>query len=614
VAATVRSVAASTISGPTGTATRGVAKTGDVLIAFQSADSGGIAPLEIGGADWLLLDAQPGGFWVGSESGTWAGCVVWKRVCTSSEPTSYPVSQGPVSDGVVVIIAIAGAVQSGIQVNGRTGTSTPSITPDSASGLEIRYVTGVPDPPGGDISWDTPGGWTERADAQSGDYTTAALATRTVVSTSPTGSLRLTPSLPLAAAAFTVVLASTEAPVPDPPVVQPFAPGKGSSAYRYVFTRMLDRTYLGDIDLVGVSFDKRILQPGSFSATIPIPNRRMGDQIAEIIPREAADEPDSYPLDRGPGVITCQVFREGEPWGEYWITRAQPSRSRRGTPAISLQGSTLDAYLGRVEIEEDLFLADDQIDIARSLLASMTNLPNANISLALLDGVSGVARERTYLESEGSTYGQRLVELAQVDDGFEWMINLELDAGSLVRRWVWGAPKLGVLDPPPHRFADGRNGADILEWKEEIDALRGATRWRARGSSTSADASTTSVPLISAPAEATAHLAAGWPRLSRTLNYGSVTEQQTLEDYAAFWAATAPGALRVDQVTVTLGKVPSLTPNHLGDAGRFYFNNEWHRGVWKTRRIIGMGVTPTSRSDGKEEARLVLEGQEAPGA
>ena len=607
--ATIRSVATSQISTPAGTANRGTAKPGDVLIAFQSADSGGANALSLDG-DWLLLDAYTNAVWPGSGEGTWAGCLVWKRVCTASEPSSYATTQGPAADSVVTIVAIAGAQQSGVQIDSRSGTSCPSIRPSDASGLELRYVTGVSEPPdGATISFTVPSGYVERVDVQTDVWVSACLATRPVVSTASTGSASLTPSPDLgAAAAFTLVLASTEAPVPDPPVVQPFAPGRGSSQYRYVFTRLLDRTYLGDLDLVNVTFDKRILQPGAFSASIPIPNRKIGDQIAEIIPRTDED------IDRGPGVITCQIYREGEPWGEYWITAATPSRSRNGTPAISLRGSTLDAYLGRVEIEDDIFETADQIEIARILLTSLSGLPNANLSLVLQDGTSGTVRERSYLADEGATYGQRLVELAQVDGGFEWMLNLELDGGTLVRRWVWGAPTLGVHSPAPHLFADGRAGGDILEWSEEIDALRGATRWRARGSSVSTDASTSSVPLISEPAQATAHLAAGWPRLSRTLNYGSVTEQQTLEDYAAFWAATAPGAVRVDQVTVTLGKVPSLTPNHLGDAARFYFDNEWHRGVWKTRRIIGMAVTPTSRQEGKEEAKLVLEGQEVPGA
>lgn len=603
----IRSQKMSTISLPISSVTRGDAQVGDILIAFQSADSGGYSALNLQG-DWQFLDSQPGGAWPGSVNGTWAGLKVLRRICTASEPLVYGTSQGPVADGVVTIIAIGGADADSLQIDLSFGTTAPTLTPNAASGLNIRYATGVPSPPPGTLHWTVPTGYTELAQAQSGQFTSAVLASRPVVSTAPVGSAALTPSSTVAAVAATIVVDSAEIPVPDPPVVQPFAPGKGSSRFRYVITRLRDRTYLGDLDLVGVSFDKRLLMPGSFSATIPIPNRRIGDQVAEIIGRDETE------LGIGPGVITCQIYREGEPWGEYWITGAQPSRSRRGTPSIALRGSTLDAYLGRVEIQEDLFYTADQIDIARNLLSHLAGQANANISLDLQTGTSGVVRDRAYLESERGTYGQRLVELAQVDDGFEWMINLELAGGSLVRKWVWGYPKLGVQSPAPHLFADGKSGGDILEWSEEVDALRGATRWRAQGATSGADASTTSAPLMSTPHEATAHLAAGWPRIDRTLSYSTVSEVQTLEDYAAFWAARAAGALRVDQVTVTFGTNPSLTPNNLGDAARFYLDNPWHRGVWRTRRIIGIGITPTSRQDGKEEAKLVLEGTEVPGA
>ncbi|MFB4280860.1 hypothetical protein ACBJ59_36610 [Nonomuraea sp. MTCD27] len=605
----VRSVKVTHINGGDAAVARGAASPGDVLIAFQSADSGGNAAMSLGGL-WSFGGSMPGGVWPGSNSGTWAGTKVWTKVCAQNEPATYQAFGGDVADTMVTIVAVAAAQTDTIVIQlGANGSSfAPGATPVAASGLQLRYMAGVPSPPGASVSWSTTAGFTELVDEQGDSFTTVMLASAPIVSTQAVPFVTFSPSPSLAAVhGITVLIASTEAPVPDPPVVQPYAPGKGSSQYRYVVTDLLSRQYLGDLELENVSFDKRILQPGQLSATIPIPSRRVGDQIAEIIPR------DETFLDRGPGVITVQIFREGEPWGEYWITSAQPSRSRRGTPQIQLRGSTLEAYLSRVEIQSDLFYTGtDQIEIARNLLSDLMSDDYAAIGLTLQTGDSGVLRDRVYLDTESGTYGQRLIELAQVEDGFEWMLNFALVDGSLVRNWVWGYPRLGVQDPPPHLFADGRSGGDILEWSEEIDALRGATRWRARGSASSGDASVAATPLVSAVHEATAHLEAGWPRLDKTLSYSTVTDVDTLDAYAGFWVQRAAGALRVDQVTVTFGKNPSFTPNNLGDAAKLYFDNEWHLPHWRTRRIIGIGVTPTSRDSGKEEARLVLEGQEAP--
>lgn len=610
----VRSAQPNLISTPFGSAGRGEARPGDTLLAFQSADSGGHGALFLDG-DWQFENSYSGGAWPGSNSGTWAGCIVWKRVCEEGEPTAYPTNQGAVADSVVTIVAIADALPDTVQITNTTGTTAPPLTPATPSGLQLRYVTGVPIPSGATVSWaNPPAGYTGRVAVQADTFTAAQLATRSVVSTSPLETVTLTPTPALSAAAFTVFIASSAPTVPAPPIVQPFAPGKGGAAWRYEFFRALDRTPLGNLDLVDVGFDVRLLQSGQLGAIIPIPNRREAARVAEIIPREAVGDPDSYPLDRGPGVIACQILREGEPQAEYWISKTKLTRSRRNTLGIALQGLTWDGWMNTVQIGEDVAFAGDQIDIARDMLSHLMTQPNANISLDLQPGTCGVSREIGYLESDGGTYGRGLLELAQADNGFEYAFRLELVDGVLVRRFVWGYPTLGQSDPALHVWADGQSSGDIIEYTEEADAQRGATSVRARGTSISGDASTASVPLLSTAHEATAHLAAGHLRTSRTITYPTQTDLPTLEEYAAYWAAKSGGALRVDTATVTFGKVVTLSPNSLGDVGRFYLHNAWHQGVWRRRRIIGIGITPISKKSGKEEARLVLEGQETPGA
>ncbi|MFC4897916.1 hypothetical protein ACFQVD_26415 [Streptosporangium amethystogenes subsp. fukuiense] len=533
---------------------------------------------------------------------------VWRRVAAAGEPDSYLGSQPSGAEGgTVIVVAVSGAHRTLPLVYATTDDSdegvTPPVAPSTASSLEIRVASGDISGP---TTWSAPPGYTMRAQASSGVIVSTGVATRQVNSSASSGAQTFGFNRPLLAwhgITLSVPSAEVAPPVEPPP---PFTPGVGSALYRYVFSRLMDGAYLGDLDLENVTFDKRILQPGTFSATIPIPSREVGDQVAEIIPRGETV------LDRGPGVITCQVYRAGEPWGEYWITAATISRSGRDTPSIQLRGSTLDAYLLHVELQEELgpFEGLDQIDIARELLYHAQGQPYADLGLVLQGGTSGTVRDRTYTADE-ATYGQRLTELAQVEGGFEWAINIVAGPYGLERHWVWGMP-LGTQSPAPHLFSDGPYSGEILSWGEEIDALRGATRWRARGDRISTDASTASTPLISTSAEALAHLAAGWPRIDKTVTHSTVTEMTTLEGYASYWAATAPGALRVDSVTVALGEKPSITMNSLGDAARLHYDNEWHLPHWRTRRIIGIGITPTSKAAGKEVAQLILEGQEAP--
>src|SRR5690606_1791419 len=247
---------------------------------------------------------------------------------------------------------------------------------------------------------------------------------------------------------------------------------------------------------------------------------------------------DPAELATGPGVVTSVILRDGEPRGEYWITMASVSRSGREAPALQLSGSTVGAYMTQCEINEELsvegdeqltiapgligymtqfefqeelsFEGEDQLVFARALIEDMQGRDRANLRLILQPGSSGVSRDVVYAANEG-TYGQRLAELAQADNGFEWVVNIVAGTSQIERHWVWGAPRLGD-GTVKHVFSDSPYGGDILDWSEEIDALRGGTYWRARGDAISEDASESAEPIVSDPVLAEAHLAAGWPR------------------------------------------------------------------------------------------------------
>ncbi|MFE0151803.1 hypothetical protein ACFWY5_31975 [Nonomuraea sp. NPDC059007] len=198
------------------------------------------------------------------------------------------------------------------------------------------------------------------------------------------------------------------------------------------------------------------------------------------------------------------------------------SRPRR--PFTPGKGSALYQYVFR-----RLMGGDYLGEIGRRRLTHLQAQSGANLGLILQAGNSGVIRGRTYLATDGATYGRRLIELAEVDNGFEWRIDIVPGSSGLERRWVWGYPILGQQTPPLYVFVDSPSGRGVLEWDENIDALRGATRGRARGGTPdTGDASTIATPLISPVHVAAAHLAAGWPRLDRTINKSSVVVQATL--------------------------------------------------------------------------------------
>src|SRR5690606_11563921 len=237
------------------------------------------------------------------------------------------------------------------------------------------------------------------------------------------------------------------------------------------------------------------------------------------------------------------------------------------------EGASLESYLFRVHIREDLgpYEGVDQIQIARDLLATMQLTPRYNIKLVLTEGTSGVLRDAQFLASEAASYGERLQELANVDNGFEWMIvTVDNGDGTRTRYWVWGYPHIGS-DATDHKFLQPGN---VLAWSESID-VRGGTAFQARGQASSEDASEEAQAPVSQVILAQDHIAAGWPGLDVTTDYSNVSDVQTLNAYARWGATHRAGATRLHEATVRLPANTTFGPGNLGDRVTLMLVNPW---------------------------------------
>lgn len=378
-----------------------------------------------------------------------------------------------------------------------------------------------------------------------------------------------------------------------------------AARYRYVFADLLTDRTICELPLTGVSFDQRIIQPGSISATIPVPNRATAEQARKVVP--------SLPEEThtGPGRTVVYAYRGTEIWGPYLIWSAIPQSDDRGRISVALQGATLESYLDHVEIREDLvYTGADQISgIAAGLVADMQSDPAADLGLTITAPASGTLRDRTYKRSEAASYGARLAELANVDGGFEYMVRAYISGGVRVREWI-AAPQLGNATTD-HVFTQPGN---VVKWAYGSDASAAATSYQTRGDTVQEDVAAESEPLMSTASagDASALLAAGWPRLDRTVDYQGVTVQSTLDGYARWWATTRPGVVRIPEVTVRLGAGQSFSAGQLGDYARLSLVNDWFPRVDRkptfTRRwrVVGAEVTPPSRETGQELMRLIF--------
>ncbi len=570
---------------------------GDILVAFQTGSAFGSAQMTTptGGAAWQLL---------GQRSDTeWAGTKVWWKVAGTSEPASYGFQQTATRQSIAAVVcvtdapAVAPLIGSTQNTDSDATVSCPALSASTAPGVTIRWAAGLQS---GSTSWSQPAGHTERVDRNMGEAT-AALDTATRTLTGSTGAATLTAStLPIFSHGFTVDIGGTSIPPPEP---EPAIPPSKDIHYRYVAADLLTDDFIATLDLADVSYDRRIGEPGSFSATIPIPSATVADKVATIIPRYPDD------LSTGPGRVVIHIYRNGIVWGSYLIWSAGIGIDDRGRLSARISGATLESYLDHVAIRDDLSFDDeDQVEIGRALIDSMQEQTHADIGLTVEGDPSGVPRTVAYLADEGSTYGDRLKELSELDDGFEWIIQTrDTGSGVRVRELQIAYPRLGSTETE-HVIAQPGN---VVAFAEDIDATRGGTSVVVTGESASTDLSESTGPTLSAPHDATAHFAAGWPRLDVSVQAHFERDTDTLDDYAARWIATNAGAVRVHQVTIRLDG-DDLTPASLGDTARVVLVNNWWPRVDggasfnRSWRIIGISVQATTRGQ-RETAQITFE-------
>lgn len=371
--------------------------------------------------------------------------------------------------------------------------------------------------------------------------------------------------------------------------------------YSYRFANLLSDSDVAELELSNVKFDRRIIVPSAFSASVTVTNEDIASQVRKIVPARTI----------------VHVYRDADIWGTYIIWSMHVRSSSRGPVVVEFQGASLESWFDRRIVDVDLSYTDqDQFDIARALVANAQvgwspYAEAAELNIIAQTNDSGVTRTRSYKVTEAATVGQRLQELANVDNGFEYMINtyVDIDAGARIREFVL-AEELGSQNGD---FVFTYPGA-ISSYEVLYSAQESATAFWARGDSINDDVAAESEPLMTdSPVLSEEWLENAFPHLDRVIDYASVTVLETLEDYAAYWRDTRSGIWAVPVIEINTTDLPTImAPSALGsyaqvtildeffgmgdDGPDFSYNN----------RIVGIEVTPPERGR-SETIRLVVE-------
>jgi hypothetical protein len=295
------------------------------------------------------------------------------------------------------------------------------------------------------------------------------------------------------------------------------------------------------------------------------------------------------------GASAVYVYRGGTPWWAGVLWGKTLASDADGKPSVAISAATFESYLDRVQLATDLpaLTGVDQLAIARSLIDHMQADPNANLRIAYdAAAISGVIRDRVlYLAASRPSYLKMLSELASLDQGFEFAIQVLTDpvTGGRTRMLRLGCPTLS--GGATHRIS--KPGA-ILSYSWPEDGTRAATSLMATGSSAHSAVHTNA-----------AALAASYPRLDTTTSYGSVLDPAVLEAHAAADLALAAPPVVVPAVRIRL-EATDLSPQSLGDSVRISLSDElFPSGLTATYRLVGMTVSPPQRGQ-PETCDLIL--------
>lgn len=276
--------------------------------------------------------------------------------------------------------------------------------------------------------------------------------------------------------------------------------------YRYLFADLLTDTIREEMPLQNVSYGDVLDAPGSLTADLPLSLKNAAGY--EKVTRANID----------PGRTAVYVERDGVlVWGGIlWTVSADADNFK-----LSLGCEGFWSYFRRRIIRAtQTFAQVDQLTIAQTLVTYAQNVLGGSIGVTVGTETSGVLRDQTYNAYERSNLGQAVEDLAALDGGFDFAIDVAYDAsGNRTKKLNLSYPGRGSRTA--HVLDLGAN-VESLSWN--LDATAMANVMDVMGAGNGATI------LIGTAADTTE--IGTYPVLEDTASYPDVVLPATLAGYA----------------------------------------------------------------------------------
>lgn len=350
-----------------------------------------------------------------------------------------------------------------------------------------------------------------------------------------------------------------------------------TTAYRYLVGQLMTNTIVDEIPFSDMSYSHVLNRAGDFKATIGLRH------------------PKATRANLDPGRSTVYVERDGViVWGGILWTAEADLDAEDEEPTLKVAGEGFWSYFHHRNIRAfKQYLAVDQFTIAQSLLNYAQAQGGGNIGVTVGAETSGVLRDRTWYHYERKNIGAAIEELAAVQGGFDFAIDVAYDAsGTVVKTFRPSYPQRGRSTSIVFEL-----GGNIEGLSQAVDATRQANLVDALG------AGEGDTMLIATAVDLT--LVPPYPLLESVVAYKDVSQVATLQLHAAAQLTEqVEPAQRVPTLLAHAGPDTTVGSFITGDYVTVRATDGWIEVTDETMRIVEYEVAVDE--DGREAVALGL--------
>lgn len=365
--------------------------------------------------------------------------------------------------------------------------------------------------------------------------------------------------------------------------------------WRYLFADLRTNTMIAELPLYNVSFNTPLNGVGSFSGICPLTG---GADIKKLDPLNATQKARTALYAESDGVLI---------WGGIvWASNYTSDGA-----GLQITASDFFSYfLDKRFIYDTLtYTGIDQLVIARDILSYAQNRVGpvgsyvgfsygGDIGLTLGSETSGVLRDRTYNGYEAKSVGGAVMDLAQVNNGF--------DFGVLVN-WVSNVSTKTLGLYYPRRGVAATNSGLVWEFPGNISRVGFPEDGKSTANSVTSYGAGNADNKLKSTAVDTSLIDAGYPLLESNSTHGDVTVQNTLNDWASAELKATSSPLFLPELDIRLDKDPKLGSFTPGDEFRFIYNGPYayKQTIDTYYRILDIRYQPGEKGR-PEKATLVV--------